>query len=166
MENKYSVATLLNRMEANWPEAATPETEVALSLIRLHDILQEKTKEILHQSDLTIAGFEVLATLRALPEPRQLTPTELYKSILISSGGMTKILKHLETKGWIERIENLEDGRSKIVKLTEMGKQVTESAMEKVAASDRAVFNQGFSSADKGKFRALLTHALLKVEAD
>jgi DNA-binding MarR family transcriptional regulator len=166
MEPKYSIAHLLGRMQANWPKAASIETEIALGLVRLNDLGTDSVKTVLTKYDLSLAGFEVLFTLRSLPEPRQLTPTELYKSILISSGGMTKVLKHLEKNGWIERINNPDDKRSKFVKLTENGKQLAEESMIAVNESDRRLFSSSLSETELTQLRDILLGALSKVETD
>ena len=44
--------------------------------------------------------------LRSVPSPYELTPTELYDAVLLSSGGMTKVLRRLETRGLVSRGEN------------------------------------------------------------
>ena len=61
-----------------------------------------------------------------------MTPTALCKALLISSGGLTKLLKRLEAAGLIERPENPEDGRSQLVQLRPEGARLAEAAMTKL----------------------------------
>jgi len=164
MTEKYSISELLNRMKANWPESVTPESEIILSLVRLNDLAVEKAKDNLLQFDLTQAGFEVLITLRALPHPRQLSPTELYKSILITSGGMTKVLKHLESKGWIERIDHEQDKRSKLVKLTKNGEILAQQSMAAVEQGDKQLLSQSLSTTELNNLRDILLNTVHKIE--
>ncbi len=164
MAGKSSVSNILEQMHENWPEAAVPETRVMLGLIRLNDIVSESTKKIVAGFGLTPAAFEVLVTLRSLPEPRQLTPTDLYRSILITSGGMTKVLTQLETDGMIKRLINEEDQRSKLVRLTDTGMQYAERSMMAVSKNDKEILSQALSPAQIEQFGDTLLHALNKLE--
>lgn len=65
--------------------------------------------------------FDVLATLRRAGAPYALTPTELFESTMISSGGMTSRLDRLERAGWVTRAPNPKDRRGILVSLTEAG---------------------------------------------
>lgn len=71
--------------------------------------------------DLRRGEFDVLATLRRSGEPYALSPTELYRSMMVSSGGMTNRLDRLEKAGLVRRRRNREDRRAIIVELSEMG---------------------------------------------
>ena len=73
--------------------------------------------------------FDVLATLRRTGDPYCLSPTALFDSMMVSSGTMTNRLQHLEKKQLIERVDNPEDKRSLLVKLTEDGKQLIDKAV-------------------------------------
>ncbi|WP_167730567.1 MarR family transcriptional regulator [Terasakiella sp. SH-1] len=164
MTDKHSISHLLTNIETNWPEAATLDGEVILSIIRLKNIADEKAREALAPLDLTLAGFEVLFTLRALPEPRQMTPTELYKAILITSGGMTKVLKQLEHNGWIQRLENTQDKRSKLVKLTHDGALMAEKSMALVGQSDQSMLSDHLTEQELCHLRDSLMNVLSKIE--
>jgi DNA-binding MarR family transcriptional regulator len=77
----------------------------------------QKHLERLRAEALTLYGFkegefDVLATLRRSGEPYRLTPTELYRSLLITSGAMTNRLARLESAGMIERIVDAQDRRT------------------------------------------------------
>lgn len=72
--------------------------------------------------------FDVLATLQRSGPPFRLSPTALYTSLMVSSGGLTYRLKRLEAAGLIKRVPFVDDRRSLIVELTEKGKAVTAAA--------------------------------------
>ena len=59
-----------------------------------------------------------------------LSPTELYKRIIFSSGGLTKILKRLEMKKYIKRVEGVKDKRIKLVLLTIKGRNIFDKALK------------------------------------
>ncbi len=55
-----------------------------------------------------------------------MSPNDLYRSLLMTSGGMTKILKNLEAENSIKRMDHHSDKRSKMVRLTQEGKAMVE----------------------------------------
>lgn len=73
--------------------------------------------------------FDVLATLRRAGTPYCLSPTELFDSLMVSSGTMTNRLQHLEKKQLIERIENSVDKRSLLVQLSIKGVALIDDAL-------------------------------------
>jgi DNA-binding MarR family transcriptional regulator len=164
MAEKITVSDVLEQMKENWHAAAVPETALMLGLIRLNDIVIESTAAIITEFGLTRAAFEVLVTLRSLPEPRQLTPTDLYRSLLITSGGMTKVLKQLEKDGLIERLINDNDQRSKLVRLTDTGAECAERSMAAVSNNDKKILSQALSPAQISQFGNILLDALRNLE--
>lgn len=78
--------------------------------------------------DLSYGEFDVLATLRRSGEPYTLTPTELYSTLMITSGAITNRLKHLQNKGLIDRLPNPDDSRSLLVALSDTGKALIDKA--------------------------------------
>uniref|UniRef100_UPI003D0C74BB MarR family winged helix-turn-helix transcriptional regulator n=1 Tax=Roseibium sp. TaxID=1936156 RepID=UPI003D0C74BB len=58
---------------------------------------------------LKIGEFDVLATLVRTGPPYKLTPTELYRTTMMNSGGMTARLDKLEKAGYVERCPHPED---------------------------------------------------------
>jgi len=162
---KYTIAQVLQQFAENWPEAAGPETEVMLGLMRLNDIVIESTNRMVAGFGLTPAGFEVLMTLRAQPAPRRMTPTELYRAISITSGGMTKVLGQLEESGLILRLDNAEDARSRHVQLTAAGAAHIERVMQAVGDHDRAILSSALSRAQVKQLARMLLDTLDRLEA-
>ncbi len=72
--------------------------------------------------------FDVLTTLMRAGPPYQLRPTELFQSLMITSGGLTSRLAKLEKAGLVERPPSPSDARSLPVRLTAAGRALTESA--------------------------------------
>lgn len=84
-------------------------------------ILDRRVSENHKYAGLGRGEFDVLACLRRSGEPFELTPTELYKSVMLTSGAMTNRLDRLENKGLIERIASKNDRRSSLVRLSAKG---------------------------------------------
>lgn len=77
---------------------------------------------------LDTGEFDVLATLLRSGPPHRLRPTELFKSLMISSGGLTDRLARLEKAGLVRRPRVGADRRSVPVELTAEGKARAEAA--------------------------------------
>ena len=86
--------------------------------------------------------FDVLATLRRSGAPYTLTPTELYSSLMVSSGTISTRLKKLEAEGWIERLPNPEDARSLLVRLSASGKERFEQAVFPHVANEQRLLDK------------------------
>lgn len=118
---------LLN--EANWPECAKTSYPALLRLTQVNNTFIQIIKECVESYGIQSSDFNLLCCLRRNPSPHSLSPTELYQSMLFSSGGLTKVLTRLQEKGYIVRLENPEDKRSKLVLLTADGKSLVETIM-------------------------------------
>ena len=72
--------------------------------------------------------FDVLATLLRSGPPYRLRPTELYKTLMISFGGLSDRLARLAKAGLVSRHAAQDDARSLLVQLTERGGRTIEKA--------------------------------------
>ena len=77
---------------------------------------------------LDTGEFDVLGTLLRSGAPYRLRPTELYRSLMISSGGLTDRLRRLTEAGLVSRPPAEGDGRSLPVELTAEGRRKAERA--------------------------------------
>ena len=141
---------MLDNMATNWPDASTEQAASTIAVQRLARQLERIATEALVPFDLTPAEFELLSALRALPAPQQLTPTALYDAMLISSGGLTKLLKGLEMRNLVVRIASETDRRSRLVALTPEGHALTEQAMAAVQRAE-APLHRAMKAAWSGK---------------
>ena len=79
---------------------------------------------------MTTWAFYVLAALARSGAPYQMTPTDLYRSLLVSSGVMTNRIARLERMGLVKRVPDPADGRGVGVALTAKGKRAVNVAIE------------------------------------
>lgn len=135
-ETQKPVIELLTNLVTHWPEMADRIQPPAILLYRARDLLLADLERVLETYAMRPADLDVLVALRVSPEPRQLTPTELYRSLLLSSGGLTKILNRLEAAGWVARPANPDDGRSRWVRLTRRGNTQVTKVMQAVVAHE------------------------------
>ncbi len=81
--------------------------------------------KISNGSKNSLVGNRRSATKGELP---RMTPKQLLKSVMLSSGGMTNRLDRLEQAGLIERLEDPDDRRGVVVGLTAKGEKVIDEA--------------------------------------
>lgn len=131
-----------DRMETHrWDCAIDPEiVPLVLGLHWAHAQAIQHIRPVLTRHGLTAAEFDVLATLRNAVAPHHMTPSQIQNEVVITSGGLTKVMLQLAERGLVERLRGTGDQRVKPVCLTPEGKAVIESALaEAVAASGRWV---------------------------
>jgi DNA-binding MarR family transcriptional regulator len=73
--------------------------------------------------------FDLLAALRRAGDPYALTPTQLMRTMMLSSGGMTKRLDRLVDAGLVEREPDPNDRRGTLVRLTGRGKTTIDTLL-------------------------------------
>ncbi|WP_269618541.1 MarR family winged helix-turn-helix transcriptional regulator [Zhongshania sp. BJYM1] len=128
MDDKRTTVDELRRQQLdNWPEMYEAAEPTVLRILRASDVFMKQTTAELQNYKLSRAEFDALATLRRQSSPHRITPTELCKALLISSGGLTKLLHRLESAKLISRPASPEDGRSLLVQLSSKGKELIET---------------------------------------
>lgn len=85
--------------------------------------------------------FDVISTLRRSGPPYTLSPTELYRTLMITSGGLTHRLIRLEKAGLIKRQPSKEDRRSLLVCLTSKGARKVEAAFAEDMALEAEILS-------------------------
>lgn len=133
-------------------------------LAEARDTIAERfTEPVFKAHKLKKGEFDVLATLRRAGAPFTLMPTDLYRSTMVSSGGMTSRLDKLEKAGHIARKRHPTDRRAVMIELTDQGKQLVEAMLpEYVEAQKRALSR--LSDADREKLCEGLRKLLASLE--
>ncbi|MFT6925708.1 MAG: DNA-binding MarR family transcriptional regulator [Psychromonas sp.] len=121
MSKQKSITSILKNTAENWPESNQNISPEILKIHRIHQHLQQNLNKTVESYGLQPADFGALETLRKEPPPHCLSATELSQSMVFSSGGLTKLLNRITAAGFIERVDNPQDKRGKLVQLTEKG---------------------------------------------
>ena len=116
-------------------------------------------------ADLDTWGFDVLASLRRVGEPYQLSPGQLIQETLVTSGTMTNRLDRLEELGLITRSQDPEDGRGSVVTLTKAGAKAVDTAMEDLLSRERE-FLKSLNKSELNELAALLRALSIPFESD
>jgi len=128
----------VDELLAQWgeerPELDVHGLAIAARIIRLQRFLDRRTQSVVSGHGLTIGETNVLAALRRAGAPHTLTPTELYRSLLLSSAAMTHRLDRLEELGYVTRARADHDRRQIRVSLTPDGLEIVDRVMDAYTA--------------------------------
>ena len=126
---------------------------------RLARKLELELDRVFAQFGISSGDFDVLATLRRTGAPHALTPTELCRTMMLSSGGMTKRLDRLERAKLIRRTPDPADRRGTLVKLTPHGKALVDRAVVAHLANEERLLAR-LSTAERARLAKLLSELL------
>lgn len=127
--NGDHVDRIVHEWTAVLPELDTDAIALIGRVMRASRLLQLEVERSLANFDLTINEFNTLNALRRAGPPHRLSPKEVGVSLLFSSGGLTKLLERLESRGLVAREPDPNDGRGVLVSLTPAGKDLQDRAM-------------------------------------
>ncbi len=106
-----------------------------------------------------------MATLRRQGAPYCLTPTELSRATMLTSGAMTNRLDRLETKGLVRREADPGDRRGVRVVLTDSGLTLVDQAIEVRFAEAQSAAAK-LSARDRRALESLLRHLLVGLDRE
>lgn len=149
----------VEKIIAQW-ERERPDLDVSPQAVfgRLHRLalrLHRELVSVYEEHGLNEGEFDVLATLRRSGTPFALTPTELARSTMVTTGAITKRIDRCVNKGLVRRSESPDDGRGRLVSLTAEGKRVIDDAFtEHIANEHRLVAD--LPASDRRKLAEIL----------
>ena len=159
----------VDRIIAAW-RAARPDLDLrAMATIgrlgRTTAFVRKQVEAELMQFELAVADFDVLAALRRAGPPYRVTPTGLYRSLMLTSGTMTSRLDSLEQRGFVKRMDDPEDRRGILVTLTPAGLERLEAAVTAHAANETRIL-AALTRAEQATLDAILRKLLASLDAD
>jgi DNA-binding MarR family transcriptional regulator len=107
------------------------------------------------EAGLGNGDFDVLAALRRAGEPYALSAGELSRTVLVTTGAITKRVDRLEAAGWVTRSVAEDDSRGRRITLTEAGLRLTDKLMEAHLANQRKL-TQPLSAEERTELERLL----------
>lgn len=127
---------------------------VIARIVRMSHYISQFVDANFARYNLNVGEFEVLAALARNPD-RQLSPKDLQKKILISSGGLSNRINRLEAKKYIVRMPDPSDRRGVIVKITPEGRKLTLEVVVTHVAIEKALI-EGLNGDDQEQLASLL----------
>ncbi|MEV6320784.1 MarR family transcriptional regulator [Nocardia sp. NPDC051787] len=131
----------VDQVLAQWrvqrPDLDVAPMAVLGRLTRLSQLTWAELRKTFAAHGLDAASFDVLATLRRSDPPHCLTPTELMRAAMVTSGAITQRLDRLEERGLVRRSRSEFDGRGIRVTLTAAGQELIDAALPDHVATER-----------------------------
>jgi len=151
----------VGRIMAQWA-AQRPDVDVSPQgiigrLHRLAQALDDELRPVFAAAGLSDGEFDVLAALRRSGAPYELTPGELGRSTMVTSGAVTKRVDRLRAAGLVTRTVAGEDARSRRVRLTEEGLALIDRLFPEHMANERRLVS-GLNDLERTRLAALLEH--------
>ena len=169
MQIESDHADEIDRVRAQWraerPELDTSPLETLGRILRIEFLAAVKIRRVLQDHGIDRGGCDVLATLRRSGAPHQLTPTRLYKELVLTSGAMTHRLDALERAQMVERLPDPEDRRGTLIGLTKKGRAVIDRAMDAHLAGEAAMAAH-LSNSEQKALAKLLKKLLVGMESE
>lgn len=123
---------IVTRLIAQWkqvrPDLDPMPMRISGRLLRVAKLVHARTEHQLQQFGLALWQFDVLATLRR--HDHDLSPGQLLKQVMLTSGAMTHRLDKLEGDGLIKRRPDPEDRRGVLIHLTPTGRKLVDRAVK------------------------------------
>ena len=126
-----AVDRILDQWRRERPDLDVTAKAVTGRIVRLAAIIDRRYREVFASEGLKEGDYGGLVALRRSGAPYELTPTELARSQMMTSGGMTSVIDRLERRGLVARAPNPADRRGSLVRLTPEGRSLIERAMER-----------------------------------
>jgi DNA-binding MarR family transcriptional regulator len=129
--------------------------EVFSRIGRLARLLDLARRDAFTAHDIEPWEFDVLAALRRAGKPYRLSPGQLLRETMVTSGTMTNRIDRLSDRGLVERSPDPHDRRGVLVGLTAAGKRAVDGAFETLLASERELLAE-LSTAERRDLAGLL----------
>lgn len=160
------MADHLDRVLEQWaavrPDLDASPMGVIGRISRLARVLDTELTRTFAEHDLDRPSFDVLATLRRNDRP--LTPAELMRSSMITSGAVTQRLDRLAARGLVMRTPSPTDGRVVHVSLTAEGLALIDRALPDHVANEHRILAE-LTGDDRAALTDLLRRLLASLEA-
>ena len=117
-----------NWERAGWGDVADGMVAVT-SVMRAHQILLARVETALRPYDLSFSRYELLRLL-AFSSSGALPITKASDRLQVHVTSVTHAIRRLEADGLVERLPHPTDGRTTLVRLTDLGRSTVEDATE------------------------------------
>lgn len=114
-------------------ELSSSRKSLPIALLRARETLMERFRPMLHAHDVTEQQWRVL---RVLQEVGEIDASELAANACILAPSLSRILKTLDSKGFIKSRKDPDDGRRALIRLTEDG----DAFIRRIAPESTAIY--------------------------
>jgi len=163
MANKDWTDALLDRLAATRTRKEIEAYQVTARISRIALHIARHQEQVFGRFGLNRGDVGVLSALRIAGPPNHLSPTQLFKGLMLSSAGITSRLDRLERRGYVKRSRHPSDRRGVLVNLTVAGNKVLEQAVAADAAGEQELLS-ALTKEDRGALVLQLKKLLTGLE--
>jgi DNA-binding MarR family transcriptional regulator len=158
-----SVDAITDQWRSERPDLDPAPMGVIGRISRIAALAQRELDHVFAEYGLAGWDFDVLATLRRAGPAYRLTPGELSRSTMVTTGGMTKRLDRLEARGLIRREADPGDRRGKLIALTDDGRSLVDRAVEAHLRNEERLL-AGLAASKRNQLAGLLRELLVGLD--
>lgn len=157
----------VDRLVAAWrrerPELDVAPMEVLSRVTRLARHLDRERSAAFAAHGLELWEFDVLAALRRAGTRARLSPGQLIKETMVTSGTMTNRIDRLAARGLVAREGHPDDRRVVLVRLTAEGREAVDAAFADLLDAERRILD-GLAVERSEQVAAALRQLLLRYD--
>ena len=154
---------LLNSWSAVRPRQDMDPYQVTARISRIGLHIARHQEEAFGRFGLNRGEVGVLGALRIAGPKQQLSPTRLFKGLMLSSAGITSRLDRLEKRGYVRRKRDPDDRRGVLVELTDAGRDVLDQAIKANTGGEKEL-TAGLTKKEQKVLAGLLKKLLAGLE--
>jgi DNA-binding MarR family transcriptional regulator len=154
------VDRLVQAWQRERPDLDVSPMNVLSRVTRLARHLDRERRAAFSAHGLEIWEFDVLAALRRAGNSARLTPGQLIKETLVTSGTMTNRIDRLAARGLVRREDHPDDRRVVLVRLTDNGREAVDAALADLLAAERRILD-GLSADSSAQLAGALRQLLV-----
>lgn len=158
-----AVDLIVEQWQQERPDLDPSAKQVTGRVVRLASIFQAAYNDAFEPLGLNEGDYGVLVALRRAGAPHRLTPTELARQRMMTSGGMTAAIDRLDRKGLVTRRPNPDDRRGSLIELTDQGRATVDDAMTAHAEAEHRLV-AGLGAAERKALEKVLRTLLISVD--
>lgn len=158
------MAGLIAQRREETPEVPLDGMEIFARARELTRLSRRWIEPVFERHGIDSGEFDVLASLQRAGAPYSMRPTELFRTLVMTSGGLTDRLNRLTKKGLVERLPSESDRRSLLVRLSPQGLEVIRAAYREDMGVEQELLS-GLSAAERDRLADLLARLSAALEA-
>lgn len=143
-----------HRYGRKFPQYDPPSVELLLNLIYTYNVVETYLKRRLAELDLSLSAFNALMILNR-SEGKGCPMHEIGQLLLVTRANVTGLVDSLEKRGLVERLEDSNDRRIRIARITDRGDALLESILPDHYARMKRMFDE-LNDQDKTSLNQLL----------
>ncbi|MFJ8663439.1 MarR family winged helix-turn-helix transcriptional regulator [Streptomyces sp. NPDC093795] len=160
-----AIAAIVEQWKRERPDLDAAPMLVIGRLFRLTGTLDQGLRPPFQAAGLGNGDFDVLAALRRSGEPYALSAGELSRTVLVTTGAISKRVDRLEARGLVSRSVAESDSRGRLITLTAGGVELTDELIAVHLDNQRRLLS-GLSEDEQTQLAGLLERLASTLDPD